>query len=344
MLNAQGDFVSERTLLVLFEAARRLGIAVDMAQLAPTRRRAGGEMLVPTVEYQAVLRRIFSDRRETLGIEMAQAVPVETMGLWGFLLRTSPSFGAMLQRAERYLRLFFRFTRMTISHYDHHAILVCEHPDPSPFGRREQEVCFFLGQWLTLGRTLIGEAVVADEVRMQWKGPADPAPLKRYFECSVRFGCVSDALVFSRKVMDLPLPEQAPELADLFEGYAAAMIDRMGADAGFAERVRAALSEGLLVGAADELAVAKRMTMTRRTLRRRLADLGLSFRQVRQELLRSRAEKMLNDGKIAIADISYLLGYAEPSTFHRAFRNWTGVTPGEWRERQAGSPDVNTRR
>jgi AraC-like DNA-binding protein len=333
MLDAHGDFVNERTLSVLMEAARRLGIGGDISSLAPTRYRSGEDTVVPTGEYRAVLQRIFTDPRETLGIELAGAMPVEALGLWGFLLRTSPTFGAMLRRAERYLRVFFRFTRVTLSYRGDHAIMTCDHPDPSPFGRREQEVCFFLAQWLTLGRKLAGKAIAADEVRMRWREPADSASLRTFFGCPVHLGCSDDALVFHRRVLDLPLPERAPELSDMLEGYAAATIHRMGAEATFVDRVREALCEGLLTGAGGEMSVAQQLGVTKRTLRRRLAESGLSFRQIRQDLMRMRAEKMLRDDRVPIAEISYLLGYAEPSVFHRAFRSWTGLTPGEWRER-----------
>ncbi|MGD8348016.1 MAG: AraC family transcriptional regulator ligand-binding domain-containing protein [Gammaproteobacteria bacterium] len=335
MLNAHGDFVPERTLSVLVRAARRLGITVDLSELAPTREHSGDDTLVPISQYQAVLQYIFSFPRETLGIELAGAMPVEALGLWGFLLRTSRTFEAMLRRAERYSRVFFRYSHLHLSENDHVLTMTCDHPDPSPFGCREQEVCFFLGQWLALGCELIGEAVAVEEVRMRWRGPLDTAPFDNFFNCPLHFGCEDDAMVFHRHVLDLPLPEHTPELSAMFEDYAAAMIHRLDTDATFDERVRDLLSEGLLTGETSEASVAQQLCITGRTLHRRLAESGVSFRQLRQDLLRERAETLLRDGKLPIAEISYLLGYAEPSTFHRAFRNWTGLTPGEWREQQS---------
>lgn len=52
---------------------------------------------------------------------------------------------------------------------------------------------------------------------------------------------------------------------------------------------------------------------------------------IRDELLRERAEALLRERRVSIGEVSYLLGYAEPSNFHRAFRRWTGFTPAEWR-------------
>jgi AraC-like DNA-binding protein len=125
----------------------------------------------------------------------------------------------------------------------------------------------------------------------------------------------------------------------MFEGYAAAMIHRIGAEATFVDRVREVLSEALLHGTAGEEAVAREMGVTRRSLRRHLAESGLTFRRIREGLQRARAESMLREARLPIAEISYLLGYADASTFHRAFRRWTGSTPGDWRERHCGAPD-----
>ena len=77
--------------------------------------------------------------------------------------------------------------------------------------------------------------------------------------------------------------------------------------------------------------------MTVRTLRRRLAEKELSFRQLLNECRRARAENLLLDGRLSIADISLSLGYSEAANFYRAFRRWTGVTPAQWRSQAEGA-------
>jgi hypothetical protein len=118
MVNAQKTFVYERALLVLAEAAARLDFHIDVAAIVPTRHTSEGGTLVPSSEYQTMVRLIFADSRETLGIELAQALPIESSGLWGFLLRSSPTFGDMLKRAERYIRLNYFFTRLKLEEND----------------------------------------------------------------------------------------------------------------------------------------------------------------------------------------------------------------------------------
>lgn len=331
MLTTDGDVVTERTLNVLTNAARRSGLNPRHAEIAPTRLERDGTTMVPAEEYRALLRQVFSADDEALGITLAMHLPVEEAGLWGFLLRSSPTFGDLLYRAARYVRLFYRFTEMSLAPVAGGLALTCDHPRPSPFGNPDQEVCFFLGQWITWGRSLIGDTVVAERVEMRWRGPAVRNTMDAFFGCSVTFGAERDCIVFRDKVAQLRLPEATPELGAMFESYAASVISDIESGTDIIKDVRAALSEALLRGSASEDAVAAQLGLTNRTLRRRLADQGQSFRDLRKDFLRSRAKTLLQDDRLSISEAAFLLGYSEPSTFHRAFRRWTGLSPAAWR-------------
>jgi AraC-like DNA-binding protein len=84
--------------------------------------------------------------------------------------------------------------------------------------------------------------------------------------------------------------------------------------------------------------VAKRLGLTGRSLQRRLKDEGTSFQEVREQVRRDLAQRYLDDG-LAIAEISFLLGFSEPSAFFRAFKRWTGETPLAHRRAVPHSPD-----
>jgi AraC-like DNA-binding protein len=105
-----------------------------------------------------------------------------------------------------------------------------------------------------------------------------------------------------------------------------------------AHRVRRILADALAdgEGQATLAAVADKLHMSERSLQRRLADEGLKFDALLDELRRELAVRYLQDRKVAIAEVAYLLGYSEPSAFHRAFKRWTGKTPSELRQVPAG--------
>src|SRR5262245_3502077 len=108
------DSVYARATIALATAGRILGIAVDLDALAPTLRREGVSV-IPADEHFAVARALFDDPRETLGIDVAQALPLELTGLWSFLLRSSNTFGDMLRRAERYMRVVNRYKEFSLA-------------------------------------------------------------------------------------------------------------------------------------------------------------------------------------------------------------------------------------
>ena len=95
------------------------------------------------------------------------------------------------------------------------------------------------------------------------------------------------------------------------------------------EEVRRILSEALArePNEARLPAVAARLQLSERSLQRRLADEGVQFDSVLEALRRELANNYLEDPRVALREIGYLLGYSEPSAFNRAFKRWTGTTP-----------------
>jgi AraC-like DNA-binding protein len=98
-----------------------------------------------------------------------------------------------------------------------------------------------------------------------------------------------------------------------------------------ASRVRHEIGTLLAQGEPRAAAVASRLAMSSRTLNRRLADAGTSFGALLTDVRRERAVLLLQDRALTCSEVAFLLGYAEPATFFRAFRRWLGQTPQQHR-------------
>lgn len=97
------------------------------------------------------------------------------------------------------------------------------------------------------------------------------------------------------------------------------------------EKVRRAIS-GLLPGGAPKLeAVAAELAMSKRTLQRQLSSADTNFAQLVDETRHLLAKELLAQRQRPVGEISFLLGFSEPSAFHRAFKRWTGTTPTRFR-------------
>lgn len=289
--------------------------------------------MVPLVQQIDLVRDILDDPDETLGLRLGMNLPFDGLGLWGFLLRSSNNFGDMLTRAGRYIRVVNKYPEFVLEMQGDRLAQICTHSTPSPFGAHEQIVQWFLAHWLAWGRLLCNQALAPVQASFTWAGPLDPGPFTAFYQCPVRFDAEVDALLFDRRTLDAPLFDATPQLSGEFEKYAAAYIERLTHADGLLPRVRAAIEEGLIEGRSQEGDVAARLAMTTRTLHRRLKAQATSFRALRDQILRQKAEDLLRRADIPIAEVSFLLGYSEASNFYRAFKRWTGSVPSAWREK-----------
>jgi AraC-like DNA-binding protein len=82
--------------------------------------------------------------------------------------------------------------------------------------------------------------------------------------------------------------------------------------------------------------VARALELSRRSLRRRLEAEGSSYRMIVKEALAIVAKQYLRERRLTIQETAYEMGFADPTTFHRAFKRWTGTTPSAYREASLG--------
>lgn len=129
----------------------------------------------------------------------------------------------------------------------------------------------------------------------------------------------------------LPTCSADPMLHAALKDMAAKLELAQPGDSSLQQALRARLRDALAQGHADAARLAELLGVSERTLQRRLADIGRSFSEVVEEFRREEAARLLATPGLALVEVASRLGYAEQTSFTRAFRRWTGVTPGRWR-------------
>jgi len=167
------------------------------------------------------------------------------------------------------------------------------------------------------------------EVRLMRAAPADPAPWQRAFRCPIVFDAAENVLLFAADAFDAPLEFANPELARQNDEVAARYLARFGKLL-IRERLRAVLIEQLPRGEPSQDSAAAALHLSSRSLQRRLADEGTSYKAVLDDLRRELAMSYLREARHSISEITYLLGFSDTSSFTHAFRRWTGVAPSRW--------------
>ena len=189
---------------------------------------------------------------------------------------------------------------------------------------------------IELGRRSAGVHVVPLSVELVAQA-RDAGPYEAYFGCPVHFGRAEDRLLLRREDLDRPFPGRNPELLDMLLPPLAAALAELQAQDAISAQVTLALKRVLASGRPDLAQVAADLGMSERTLQRRITDEGTSFRSLLLEARRSLGRQLLESPDCDIQEVAFLLGYQDTNAFHRAFKEWEGVTPARWRAMQGGA-------
>lgn len=268
-------------------------------------------------------------QRPALALDLAAAIPIGAFGIVEYLCRAAPTLGEALRRWVRYLNLLDDAVAVALEvDADRaHLRVARESEAPAP---ASHELCWALVA--RYARELAQRPFRLAGVDFAHAAPADPAPYRAFFDAPVAFGAGQTRLSFPRAALESPLASADPALLAILER--AATTIEVPREPPLVVQVKRALHEALRTDDAQIEAIAKRLGLAPRSLQRRLKDDGASFAALREDVRRDLAQRYLHDGH-SIAEISFLLGFSEPSAFFRAFKRWTGITPLEARARLA---------
>jgi AraC-like DNA-binding protein len=268
-----------------------------------------------------------------LGLLVGQHFRLAGWGVLGALAQCAATLGDALSRLSVYQRLYSAGTVIFLE-VDRETAAVygaIHHPDTAG----AEHIADLMGQIIFTGlRELAGPGWHADEVLLARARPAATGPYRKGFHGLPRFDADCTGVRFPAPLLAQPLRSADPARFDELEGsLMAARSANLVAD------LRRALRVELIRGHARASRVTNVLAMHQRTLHRRLAEAGTSFQVLLDEVRYDAARHYLLSSTKTLADIAAALGYSELSAFTRAFRRWSGVTPGAYRQQRGpGQP------
>jgi AraC-like DNA-binding protein len=273
------------------------------------------------------------------GLHAAERLRPGVFDVLDYVVRAAPTVRASLERLARYNRLVHDAAVFTVGDRPG-GIVRIEHTLSRPGVVQSRHAAeFTMASLVVVGAQMSGAPLLPVAVELHHAPPDATARAEhvRLFGSAPRYGCPANALELSADDAARAVPNADPLLSRIVVRNAEALLaERPAAVETAAGKVRRILAT--LLGddesGANLAAVATKLHMSERSLQRRLADEGVTFDAILDELRRELALRYLADEKVAIAEIAYLLGYSEPSAFHRAFKRWMGTTPAEARQRR----------
>ena len=270
-----------------------------------------------------------------LGLHVAQRVPRGTYGIVEYIARASPTVRDTFRALARYLALLEPAWQASFHDAgDGSGTFAYGIPgEPLAYGRHASE--YGLALFVHMGRQLTERPWNPRVVVFGHPAPADLRPLVEHFGVTPEFGRGRNALTLDAAALELPVVGADPVLLSVLERAAGASPAPPPADPpvpDFVQRVRETIRAFLQEGAPQLGDVARRLHVSLRTLQRRLTEHGTSFQDEVDTVRRELAFQYLKNANLGVSQVAFLLGYSELSTFDRAFKRWTGMTPRIWRE------------
>ncbi|MCW3038912.1 MAG: AraC family transcriptional regulator [Solirubrobacterales bacterium] len=251
--------------------------------------------------------------------------------VWGFALLTSPTVGDGLRLALRFVKLSYTFHRPEVT--DSRAQLVVTFDDADVPGDVRDFACERdLAALAMLIGALGDPGPFVLETRLAAARAAAFSTLSPAVQ--VRGGAPAHRLTTGADVLARRLPQADEQTWQRCAAGCVALLERRSTLTGTAARVRARLLEhpDLMPSMAT---IAAALHLDERTLRRRLTAERTSYRTVREEVLRDLASELLGTGALSVDEVGRRLGFSDGTAFARAYRRWTGATPGSVRRAPA---------
>ena len=263
-----------------------------------------------------------------IGLKLGTETRVERYDPAAIAALCSQSFGDALRRMARYKQLTCPEEIQLTTTNGECAVefrwLLARDTEPTVL----VDLC--LSWILAIGRRGVGGPMSPLRIELT-RAPAHRTVIEAHFGCRARFKAHRDALIFRESDLDRPFVTHNADLLAMLGAQLDAEVDARRLRQSLGDRVKTTVKR-LLAGQRPTIeVVARQLNLSSRTLQRRLAEDGLTFQQTLDEARRELARHYLGQSSVELNETAYLLGYEDPNSFFRAFHDWEGTSPGQWR-------------
>jgi len=265
------------------------------------------------------------------GARFATKIDLKDGGALGYIGLASKSLENALRNLERYSRVVSEAIQIRLT-VDGKTATLEGVADRDLLPRCGQAAEFAASLLLTFYRGCTNRHIIPIEIRFPHRRGHGMGELKRILGCPVHFNCTRFEEVLDRSDMTITIPTSDDRLLSLLKKHAETMLSERGTNRpDLLQRLERRITELLPNGQARAKILAGEMGMSERTFHRRLEEMGTAFADLVDRLRHELAMRYVEDRRVSLGEVAFLLGYANQSSFSTAFRRWTGQAPREAR-------------
>ena len=261
-------------------------------------------------------------------------------GSLAFLCRSSmaqPTLGAALESALSFLSLMLEHLQPVLVRQQSLAEIVVGEPEDAP----RRAFTYFTFWMIVHGVAcwLAGRRIPILAIELRCTEPDFCDDYRVMFSENLQFGRPRTRMIFAAECLDLPVRRSVDELQRFLAEAPANILVKYRDPASLARRIRHDLRALPAAAWPETEALAHRLCISASTLRRRLADEGQTYQGLKDSVRRELAITWLAEADVSFADIAARLGFADTSSFYKAFRKWSGSNPGHYRSLILNDPE-----
>lgn len=271
---------------------------------------------------------------EFLGYGQGRKSKPGTFGMMAHAVINCADLQSAVERALRFYDLFDYQLNCTLIRGEEESELIVVASDRLDFREVIIEGVIFL--LLRFMSWLVGKNIEPTLVELDFGRPATDDDYRALFECPVEYSAGQSRTVFPSRYLDLPLVQNEASLSDFLRNSFSELLEGNIYNVGLPAQIRTLISTEYGNQLPDFQEVCERLDMTPQTLRRRLKEANTSYQEIKDNLRKESAVYYLSKPELSIDEIALLMGFSEASSFHRAFKKWTGRTPSAYRREHFG--------
>lgn len=264
----------------------------------------------------------------TLGLKIGAAVKPGNYGVIGYVIMACRNFGEALERAGRYQKLVgdIGYSDIVIENEYAEVRWITEFVSlPDSIVEEHIASIYTYSRWIT-GQDKNPSAVLFQHSKQ------DPKPYENYFGCPVYFSQPFTGVRFPVSFADIALPQYDLNLCNWLDKKAAAELQAFEAGNAFIEQIKKVVRNALPDGPPTLRFVSESIGLSEKGLQRELGSYELSYKKLLDSTRHQLAIGYIANQSIELQELAFLLGFSEQSAFQRAFKRWTGTTPGKYRK------------
>ncbi|MGB5556833.1 MAG: AraC family transcriptional regulator [Paracoccaceae bacterium] len=288
--------------------------------------------MIPVDAYYNMLERIASRTDVTdLPVRVGASMRLDEYGALGLAFKAATTLGGSYARVERYARLWTSVVEYELRPDPSGTLFILHRSGDRRLGLRLSNEAT-LASAVSIARQVCPVPVMPLEVLIQHPAPISAASHTDYFGCPIRFGADLDAILFSRETLAQPNILGDEGISRYLISHLDAELSEIAEEASVVAEARDAIAQALSEGAPKMADIARGLGLSARSFHRRLSEHGMSFQTLTEDTRRDLAEGLLRDELHSLAEIAFLTGFSEQSSFTRAFKRWVGTTPASYRK------------